>query len=89
MCTLGGRTPFEVVHKCKPNLEGLPEWGMHIFVLCEGRGKLEERADEGHWVGYSAHSQGHHIYWPRKHHVTVERNVNFGIAIQCDGMAEG
>jgi len=56
MHALGGRTPFEVVHKCKPNLKGLLEWGTHIFVLCEGRGKLEERANEGHWVRYSADS---------------------------------
>jgi len=26
-CTLGGWTPFEIVHKSKPNLESLPEWG--------------------------------------------------------------
>ena len=89
MHALGGRTPFEVVHKCKPNLKGLLEWGTHVFMLCEGRGKLEERANEGHWVRYSADSQGHRIYWPGKHPVTVERNVNFSIAVQCNGMAEG
>src|SRR5882724_1380532 len=88
-CTLGGRTPFEVVHKSKPNLESLPEWGTHVFMLQEGRGKLEEQADEGGWAMYSPDSQGHHVYWPSKHHVTVERNVNFGRVVQHDTIAEG
>jgi len=26
-----------MIHKLKPNLEGLPEWGLHVFVFCEGR----------------------------------------------------
>src|SRR5882724_13228327 len=88
-CTLRGRTPFEVVHKSKPNLESLPEWGTHVFMLQEGRGKLEEQAHEGGWAMYSPDSQGHHVYWPSKHHVTVERNVNFGRVVQHDTMAEG
>ena len=33
---LGGKTLFEAVFKLKPNLEGLPEWGAHTFVLHEG-----------------------------------------------------
>jgi len=78
MCVLGGKTPFKMIHKSKPNLEGLPEWGVHIFMLYEGRGKLEEQANEGHCV-----------YWPRKHCITVERKMNFSIAIQHDSMAEG
>ena len=80
-----------MLHKEKPNLENLPEWGTHVFVLREGHNKLDEKADEGRWVGYSSDSQGHHVYWPGKHRVTVERNVAFDatVLVQQDSMAEG
>jgi len=86
---LDSKTPFEVLFKQKPNLQDLPEWGTHVVVLHEGRGKLDKKANEGRWVGYSGDSQGHRIYWPGKCHITVERNVNLGMAVQPDGMAEG
>jgi hypothetical protein len=61
----------------KPDLADLPEWGVKLFVLKQDRGKLEPKADEGRWVGYSAESKGHRVYWPGKRRVTVERNVMF------------
>jgi len=30
---LNGKTPFEMLHKEKPNLENLPKWGIQVFVL--------------------------------------------------------
>ena len=50
---------------------------MRVFVLKQDGGKLDARAEEGQWVGYSDESKGHRIYWPGKHRVTVERNVTF------------
>ena len=44
-CALSRKTPFEMLHKSKPNLEDLPEWGTRIFVLCKGCNKLDEKAD--------------------------------------------
>jgi len=88
---LNGKTPFEMLYKQKPNLKNLPEWGTHIFILCEGCSKLDEKAEEGHWVGYSADTQGHHIYWLGKHHISVERNVVFdtNVPVQQHSMAKG
>ena len=40
-------------------------------------GKLDARAQVGHFVRYDAESKGFRIYWPRKQSITVERNVVF------------
>ena len=61
----------------KPDLSDLPEWGAKVWVLKEEHGKLDAKADEGRWVGYSRESKAHQIYWPRKQHVTNKRNVSF------------
>ena len=66
-----------MVFKSKPHLQDLPEWGSTIYILCEGHGKLEEWADQAHWVGYSSNSQGHRVYWPGKRHVTTKWNITF------------
>src|SRR5882724_5057309 len=42
---LDSKTPFEVLFKQKPNLQDLPEWGTHVVVLHEGRGKLDKKAN--------------------------------------------
>ena len=74
---LNGKTPFEMLFNKKPDLSNLPEWGTKVWVLKEDRGKLEAKADEGHWVGYSRDSKSHHVYWPGKRRVTDERNLRF------------
>ena len=80
-----------MLHKEKHNLEILFEWGTCIFVFREGHSKLDEKADEGHWVGYGSDSQCQCIYWLRKHHVTVEWNITFDaiVHVQQGSMAEG
>jgi len=78
---LNGKTPFEMLFKQKPNLENLPEWGTCMFVLHKGHSKLDEKAEEGHWAGYSPDTQGHCIYWPCKCHVSVEQNVVFDTTV--------
>ena len=39
--------------------------------------KLETQATRAKWVGNSSQSNGHLIYWPNRHKVTVERNMIF------------
>jgi hypothetical protein len=80
------------MHRTKPDLTDLPEWGARVFTLREDRGKLDARADEGRWVGYSDESKGHRVYWPGKRRVTVERNVTFDesvLVIPSDTQTEG
>ncbi|TFY74835.1 hypothetical protein EWM64_g9177 [Hericium alpestre] len=37
--------------------------------------KLDPRADEGHFMGYTTDSKGIIVYWLKHHMMTVERNV--------------
>ncbi|KAF8580255.1 hypothetical protein K439DRAFT_1357503, partial [Ramaria rubella] len=74
-------TPFELMFNSKPDLSDLPEWGAKVYVLKENSRKLEAKAGEGRWVGYSDESKGHRIYWPGKCCVTVERNVTFDSSV--------
>ncbi|KDQ19184.1 hypothetical protein BOTBODRAFT_102950 [Botryobasidium botryosum FD-172 SS1] len=61
----------------RSEVEWLPEFGCPVWVKIEGRGKLDQRADEGRWVEFDKESKGHHVYWPQKHTVSIERNVVF------------
>ena len=40
-------------------------------------GKLDARAQVGHFIGYDSESKGYRIYWPGKQSITVEQNVVF------------
>ena len=64
------------MHNTKPNLADLPDWGARVFVLKTNDGKLDSKYTEGHWLGYSGISKGHHIYTPNRQ-ITVECNVSF------------
>ena len=74
---LDGKTPYEAIHKKKPYLGGIQEFGVAAYVKDTHAGKLDPRAQVGRFVGYDAESKGYRIYWPRKRSITVERNVVF------------
>ena len=59
---LNGKTPHEMLFGARPNLQDLPEWGAHVFVMTQPAGKLDAKSEEARWVGYSGTSQGHRIY---------------------------
>ena len=52
------------MHNTKPNLADLPDWGAKVCVMKTNAGKLDNKGMEGHWLGYSGMSKGHHIYAP-------------------------
>ena len=68
------------MHKAKLDLTDLPEWGARIFMRKTITGKLDQKSTEGHWMGYSGTSKGHHIYRENKV-VSVEWNVTFKNAV--------
>ncbi|GBE86172.1 hypothetical protein SCP_0900490 [Sparassis crispa] len=74
---LDGKTPFEVRYGHLPDLGDLHEFGAKVWVRIENAGKLDSKAREGRFVGYSTESKGYRVYWPDKHAVSVERNVRF------------
>ena len=68
------------MHQMKPDLTDLPEWGARVFVMKTNAGKLDQKSTEGHWLGYSSTSKGHHIYGANKA-ITVEQNITFDNAV--------
>ena len=75
---LGNVTPYEKLYGNKPNLAGVPEWGQAVWVHSSQGSKLDARANEARWVGYDRDStHAHRIYWPKKHSVSVERDIKF------------
>jgi hypothetical protein len=74
---LPGTTPYEFVHKKKPNLQNLHKFGVTVYVKDLTAGKLDIQVKIGRFVGYDDESKGYRIYWPEKRSVTIEREVRF------------
>ena len=72
--------PYEVTHKAKLDLTDLPDWGARVFMMKTITGKLDQKSTEGHWLGYSGTSKGHHIYGANKA-ISVEWNITFDNAV--------
>ena len=77
---LNGKTPYEVMHKTKPDLTDLPEWGARVFMMKTIAGKLDQKSTEGCLLGYSGTSKGHRIYGANKA-ISVEWNITFDNAV--------
>ena len=75
--TLLNKTPFEMVNHKKPNLYATHQWGSKVYIKIKQGDKLSTRATRAHWNGFSSQSDGHCMYWPESHKVTVKRNILF------------
>ena len=62
-CALGTVMPYECLHKSKPNLAGVLEWGQHMWVHNDSGSKLDAQATVAHWVGYDADSTHVHRFY--------------------------
>ena len=58
MCALDRKTPYEILHKMKPDLTDLPEWGARIFALKEDCRKLESRQTKADGWGIAMKERG-------------------------------
>jgi hypothetical protein len=74
---LSGTTPYEFIHKKKPNLQNLHEFSATVYVKDLTVGNLDIQAKIRRFVGYDDKSKGYRIYWPKKMSVTIEREVRF------------
>ena len=74
---LDGKTPYEMIHKKKPHLGGIQEFGVAAYVKDLKAGKIDVQAQVGRFVGYDMESKGYRIYWPGKRSITVKCNVVF------------
>ena len=59
---LESKTPYEMIHKKKPHLAGIQEFGAAAYVKDLKAGKLDSRTKVGHFVGYDSESKGFRIY---------------------------
>lgn len=59
---LNGKMPYEMRHKEKPYLGRIQEFGAAAYVKDLKAGKLDLRAQVGHFVGYDSESKGYRIY---------------------------
>src|SRR6202522_895751 len=76
--TLGDTTPFENLTGIKPDLSKIHPWGCKVCVHDASGSKLDGRSRIGRWMGLDKEtSDGHHIYWPERRSITVERSVKF------------
>ena len=72
-CYLNKSTPYEVLYGSKPDLSNLHLWGCKVWVHDTAGTKLDRRMKEGRWVGFDEESKAHHIYYPGKQLVGVEK----------------
>ena len=75
--SLPDKTPYEMVHSKKPNLRDAYEWGKDVYIKIKQDDKFAPQATKAKWIGNSSQSNGHLIYWPSGHKISVERNIIF------------
>ena len=75
--SLPDKTPYEMVHGKKLNLHDAYEWGKDVYIKIKQDDKLANQATRAKWIGHSSQSDGHLIYWPNRHKISVEQNIIF------------
>jgi hypothetical protein len=83
--TLNGITPFEAWTGAKPSLDHLRVFGCKAYVHVPDatRSKLEPKAIECVFIGYSSQSKGWLLYQTAKRRVIVSRDVIFDESAAC------
>ena len=61
-CSLLEKTPYEMVHSKKPNLQDAYKWEKDVYVKIKQDDKLAHQATKAKWIGHSSQSDGHLIY---------------------------
>ena len=76
---LAEKTPFEVWYNYKPSLSFLKVFGSTCFVHIPQikRDKLDKKAMQGIFVGYSTISKAYKVYLPQTQKITITRDVQF------------
>ena len=75
--TLKNKTSIEMAMGIKPDLCDIHAWGMKGYVMVEGHSKLKPQANPAFFIGYDKESKGYCMYWPNKHTVSTERNIQW------------
>ena len=73
----GCMTPIERATGQKPNLKKVLAFGAIVWVKVKDAGKLDPQAIDSYFMGYDEESKGYRLYFPKRWHIAVERDVYF------------
>ena len=76
--TLDGKTPYEVLFGCSPNLLELKLWGSPVWVHNTTSAKIDVQVCQARWISLDMDTCAYRMYWPGSRNVTVEQNIYFG-----------
>lgn len=77
--SVNGMTPMEAWSGVQPTAKHLKVFGSlcYFHVPAVMRGKLDETAEKGIFVGYAAESKGYRVYNLNKKQIQISRDVHF------------
>lgn len=70
-------TPFEAFTSKKPNLGNMQVFGAKCFAYIQDKKKLDDRSEQGIFVGYDTCSPAYLVYFPIKNAIRRVRCVKF------------
>lgn len=75
--SLGGKTPYEVLHGDVPSVQHLKEFGSKVLVLNRSptKGKFDNRCKQGILLGCSDQSKGYRVFIPKEGKVEITRDI--------------
>jgi len=74
-------TPHELLTSKRPSLSNMHIFGAKCFAYVQQKKKLDDRAEEGIFVGYDTQSPAYFVYFPTQNKVDKVRMVKFpGVA---------
>ena len=84
-----GKTPIELLTNNKPNLGNMHVFGLNCFAYVQEKSKLDDRCEEGIFLGYDCYSPAYLVYFPFKDQVRKVRCVKFNDKlVQYDEVSE-
>ena len=77
--TVHGKTPYEIWHKRKPNVNHLKIFGTEAYALNKRpeEGKFEARSTKYIFVGYADEAKAFRLWNPNKRKIVISRDVSF------------
>ena len=82
------KTPFEAVTDLRPNISNMHSFGTQCFAYVDKKKKLDDRSEEGIFVGYDRGSPAYLVYFSDANKIKKVRCVRFTEKIivepECD-----
>ena len=72
-------TPYEAITSNKPSLRHMQIFGSKCFAYVQDKKKLDDRSEEGVFIGYDNSSPSYFVYFPHTNNVRKVRCVKFDV----------